>query len=172
MPHPRRPNRLTSALGGLVLGLSIAGAGAVFVWLMWASFQRARVMDQWTTVPCIILESRLTEEILTPNTPVNYRPLIRYRYDIKSQSYESDRIRRVETKSSRRPKMQAILAQFPPGTETTAWVNPANPAEAVLIRDKRTAIYSIWFPCLFVIGGLGIAASSLARNLSSPRSRT
>ena len=61
MPHPRRPNRLTSALGGLVLGLSIAGAGAVFVWLMWASFQRARVMDQWTTVPCVILESRLTE---------------------------------------------------------------------------------------------------------------
>ena len=92
---------------------------------MWASFQRARVMDQWTTVPCVILESRLTEEILTPNTPVNYRPLIRYRYDIKSQSYESDRIRRIETKSSRRPKMQAILAQFPPGTETMAWVNPA-----------------------------------------------
>ena len=68
--------------------------------------------------------------------------------------------------------MQAILAQFPPGTETIAWVNPANPAETVLIRDKRTAIYSIWFPCLFVIGGLGIAASSLARNLSSPRPRT
>jgi hypothetical protein len=63
--------------------------------------------------------------------------------------------------------MQAILAQFPPGTETMAWVNPTNPAETVLIRDKRTAIYSIWFPCLF-----GIAASSLARNLSSPRPRS
>jgi len=165
MPHPRRPHRFSSALGGLLLGLAIATAGAVFVWLMWASFQRARVMDGWSPVPCVILESRLTEEILNPNTPINYRPVIRYRYEASGRSFESDRLRRIETKSSRRPKMDAILDQFPPGTESTAWVNPTDPADAVLVRDRRTAIYSIWFPTLFVIGGLGIALSSLIRNL-------
>lgn len=166
---PRRPHRLGSALGGMLLGFAIAAVGAVFVWLMWASFQRARIMDAWVSVPCVIVESRLAEEILNPNTPVNYRPVIRYRYERAGRSHESSRIRRIETKSSRRPKMEALLAQFPPGAETTAWVSPADPADAVLVRDKRTAIYSIWFPALFVIGGAGIALSSLIRNLKPRR---
>jgi hypothetical protein len=169
MTDSARPHRLGSALGGMMLGLAIAVAGAVFVWLMWASFQRARVMDAWTGVPCVILESRLAEEILNPNTPVNYRPVVRYRYETGGQSHESTRVRRIETKSARRPKMESLLAQFPPGSESTAWVNPTNPADAVLIRDKRTAIYSIWFPALFVVGGLGIALSSLVRNLKPRR---
>ena len=41
--------------------------------------------------------------------------------------------------------------------ETYSWAD--------LVRDKRTAIYSIWFPAIFVVGGLGIALSSLVRNL-------
>jgi hypothetical protein len=165
MPVAPPPHRLGSALGGMLLGLAIAAVGAIFVWLMWASFQRARIMDAWSAVPCLILESRLAEEILNPNTPVNYRPVIRYRYEVGGQSLESSRIRRIETKSARRPKMESLLAAFPPGSEATAWVNPSNPADAVLVRDKRTAIYSIWFPALFVIGGLGIALSSLVRSL-------
>jgi len=165
MPEPLRSHRLGSAVGGLLLGAAIAAAGAVFVWLMWASFQRARAMDTWIAVPGQILESRLVEEILTPNTPINYRPIIRYRYDAGGQSYDSDRIRRTETKSSRRPKMEALLARFPAGSETTVWIHPSEPAEAVLIRDPRTAIYSIWFPSLFVVGGLGIAVNALVRNL-------
>ena len=147
----------------MVLGAAIALSGAVFAWLMWASFQRARVMDAWTSVPCVIVESRLAEEILNPNTPVNYRPVVRYRYEVAGRTLESDRLRRIETKSSRREKMNTLLAPYPPGAEAAAWVNPADPAEAVLIRDKRTAIYSIWFPLLFVVGGLGIALNSLIR---------
>lgn len=166
-----RPHRLGSALGGVLLGLAIAVAGAVFVWLMWASFQRARAMDAWIGVPCEILESRLAEEILNPNTPVNYRPVIRYRYESGGRSIESTRIRRIETKSSRRQKMEALLARFPAGVDSTAWVNPADADDSVLIRDKRTAIYSIWFPFLFVVGGLGIALSSLVRNLNPRRPR-
>lgn len=165
MPAAPLPHRFASALGGLLLGLAIAAAGAVFVWLMWASFQRARVMDTWTAVPCVILESRLAEEIHTPNTPVNFIPVIRYRYEVAGRSHESARVRRIDTKSSRRQKMEVLLAQFPPGAEATAWVNPADPTDAVLVRDKRTAIYSIWFPAIFVVGGLGIALSSLVRNL-------
>ena len=148
----------------MLLGGAIASAGAVFAWLMWASFLRARAMDSWTAVPCVIVESRLLEEILNPNTPVNYRPVVRYRYEAAGKARESNRLRRVETKSSRRQKMESMLAPFPPGSEATAWVNPNDPDDAVLIRDKRTAIYSIWFPFLFVVGGLGIALSSALRN--------
>ena len=170
MTDSPRPHRLGSALGGMLLGAAIAAAGAVFAWLMWASFQRARVMDTWTSVPSLILESRLTEEILNPNTPLNFRPLIRYRYDLNGETHESTRIRRLETKSSRRAKIEALIARFPAGSEATAWVNPSDPTDAVLIRDKRTAIYSIWFPFLFIVGGLGIAFSSLIRNLHPRRS--
>jgi hypothetical protein len=170
MPDFPRPHRLGSALGGLLLGLAIAVAGAVFVWLMWASFQRARAMDAWVGTPCVILESRLSEEILNPNTPVNYRPVIRYRYEAGGRSIESTRIRRTETKSSRVQKIEALIAPFPAGAESIAWINPVDADDSVLIRDKRTAIYSIWFPALFVVGGLGIAISSLVRNLYPRRS--
>jgi hypothetical protein len=42
-------------------------------------------------------------------------------------------------------------------------VNPALPAEAVLEHASRAALYSIWFPLLFVVGGLGMLRGALKR---------
>jgi hypothetical protein len=35
-------------------------------------------------------------------------------------------------------------------------VNPAEPSFAILKTDSLAPGYSIWFPALFVVGGLGI----------------
>jgi len=41
------------------------------------------------------------------------------------------------------------------------FVNPTAPDEAVLKRGSRGALFSIWFPLLFVVGGLGVAINAL-----------
>jgi hypothetical protein len=43
------------------------------------------------------------------------------------------------------------------------YVDPKSPDRAVLKRDTKAALYSIWFPCLFVIGGAGMILSALFR---------
>jgi hypothetical protein len=52
---------------------------------------------------------------------------------------------------------------YPPGSAQTCFVNPALPAEAVLEHASRAALYSIWFPLLFVVGGLGMLRGALKR---------
>jgi hypothetical protein len=44
-----------------------------------------------------------------------------------------------------------------------AFVNPAEPDFAVLKPDTKATGYSIWFPLLFVVGGLGIAGRAIVK---------
>jgi hypothetical protein len=46
---------------------------------------------------------------------------------------------------------------------TRCRVNPADPAVAVLRIDSRAPGYSLWFPALFVVGGVGIVVGALRR---------
>ena len=66
---------------------------------------------------------------------------------------------RVEWKGLHEPKRalaEQRIIQFPRGKQTTCRVNPNAVEFAVLNVDSLAPGYSIWFPCLFVIGGLGI----------------
>jgi hypothetical protein len=46
---------------------------------------------------------------------------------------------------------------------TECFVNPKNPQLAVLKPDSLAPGYSIWFPGLFMIAGLGIGMNALIR---------
>ncbi len=58
--------------------------------------------------------------------------------------------------SSKRKLMESRIQDYPVGKSTTCRVDPKNPDFAVLKPDSLAPGYSIWFPALFVIGGLGI----------------
>lgn len=163
-------NRWASALGGVFFGLLLAGAGAVFFALMWRAFERALDMEHWRQLPCVILESRVVEQVELPNAPISYLPVVRYRYESEGEVREATRVRWQQTKSNRPGRMEELLAPYPPGAETVCYQNPADPLEVILIPEKRTPVYSIWFPALFIVGGLGLAISSILRNVRSPRS--
>jgi Protein of unknown function (DUF3592) len=157
--------RWGSALGGVFFGLFLAAAGGLFVWLLGRAALRASAMERWPEVACTILESRLEADAVVPNTPLTYRAVVRYRFEAGGSIRESDRIRRVALKSTDAARIQALVDRFPAGDSAVCYVDPNDPAFSVLERDKKTPLYSIWFPALFVIGGLGIALSSVVRNL-------
>jgi len=151
----------TSAAGRLYLaaiGLSLALMGGVFFWLMWRSFDRARHMQSWPEVRCVIIESKIDERRIDPNSPPEYRVNVTYGYQFNGEAHTGDHMTwRGNPWTSKLNVVEERSQAFQVGTSTTCRVDPQNPAFSVLKPDTKAPGYSIWFPALFVVGGLGIA---------------
>lgn len=146
----------------VLLGLAIAAIGALFTALMWDSYQRASAMHAWPQVEAVVLSSETEEWQHDEFSPMEYRLKILYGYEWKGEPETGERLTaRGNPSSNKRAKAEADLASFPPGKRVQAYVNPEDPAFAVLQPDSKAAGYSIWFPFLFVIGGLGIAVRAM-----------
>ena len=143
------------------MGIALALAGVGFTWGLWNAWQKAEVTRRWTPTPCRIVSARVGSERPTPNSNVAYRAEVRYRYEFGGQTYTGERIRRVEGATGHQDAALRRVQKFPTGMETTCWVNPASPQEAVLQHSSRAALYAIWFPMLFVVGGSVMAWRAL-----------
>ncbi len=147
----------------ILLGLVVAALGCLFVWLLGRSFLRAYEMRKWPEVACVILASELEEKRHDPNSPTEYRQDLSFGYEWKGERHTGDRLTLRENPwSSKREEMESRASQYEVGENTTCRVDPANPDFAVLQPDSLAPGYSIWFPALFVIGGLGISFRAMA----------
>jgi hypothetical protein len=146
-----------------ILGLTLALIGGVFVWLMGRSFLRAREMRAWPEVACVILSSELVERRHDENSRLQFRHELSFGYTWKGEARTGDHLTlRGSPWASSRELAEARTAEFPVGMTTTCHVDPADPDFAVLKTDSLAPGYSIWFPALFVIGGLGITFRAAA----------
>lgn len=146
-----------------ILGLVLAFLGAVFVLLMGRSFLRAREMRTWPEVACVILSSEVGERRHDENSPMEFREDLSFGYTWNGTAHTGDHLTlRGSPWSSDRGLVEARTAEYPVGMATTCHVNPAAPDFAVLKTDSLAPGYSIWFPALFVIGGLGITIRAAA----------
>jgi len=157
-PSPSRS--FAGRLWIMAMGLVVAAAGWIFVQYLWGSYERAKAMEAWEEVPCVVASSQLADGGLNQRGLPKYLVSVRYRYEIDGQTYESERLRRLPVEASDLRKAEARLRPFPEGLETVCFVDPDDPAMAVLERDSRGALYSIWFPWIFVVGGLVMAVSA------------
>lgn len=146
------------------LGLFLVAAGSFFAWRMWLSYETAQLARSWTQVPCRIVSSRIVSERPTPHSSPAHRVEVRYEYEFSGVKYASTRIRKVESAPTQHLD-DALMKQqsYPTGSAQLCFVNPAAPAEAVLQHASRAALYSIWFPLLFVGGGIGMLRGALRR---------
>jgi len=149
-----------------VMGLFLIAVGSFFAWRMWLSYEQAQVTRIWEQVPCRIISSRIVSEPPTPRSPPAHRVELRYEYEFKGSKHSSTRIRQVAAAPTQHfDKAQSLQQSYPPGSAQTCFVNPASPDEAVLQHASRAALYSIWFPLLFVAGGIGMLRGALRRPL-------
>ena len=140
-----------------VLGLILALIGGIFVWLMTRSFLRAREMGSWPEVNCVILTSELEERRHDENSRSEFRHNISFGYEWQGGFRTNNHLTlRGSPWSSNRGLIEARVAEYPVGETTKCRVNPTDPDSAVLKTDSLAPAYSIWFPGLFVVGGLGI----------------
>jgi hypothetical protein len=154
------------------VGLVLAAAGGLFFALMWRSFQRARAVEHWPVVPCMILSSGEEERQVDPNSGVERRFAVLFGYEWKGQPYESDLVRlRGSGWSSKEDVVEAYVAKYPEGSQQECHVNPEDPGKAVLEKESKAPGYSLWFPGIFVVGGLGMVVGAW-RNYSAKESKS
>jgi hypothetical protein len=145
------------------MGVFLALAGLLFTGVLWRAYQRAAETRAWIETPCTIVGSTLRSERPSPNSNIAHRAEIRYVYDFAGQTRTGTRVKRVDGPTTHEDRARATLEAYPVGLQTQCYVNPAAPGETVLKHGTRAALYSIWFPLLFVVGGLGMARNAVRR---------
>lgn len=169
---PQQPPATPSLAGRCLLafiGLSTAAIGGVFVYLLGQSFLHAKAMRAWPQVPCTILRSEVEERQHDPQSPFEYRHDLLYGYEFEGEKLTSPlHTLRGNPWSKNRDEMQSRVAALPVGFRTTCFVCPSPPHTAVIKPDSLAPGYSIWFPCLFVVGGLVMAIRTIKPPFPTP----
>ncbi|MGI9240814.1 MAG: DUF3592 domain-containing protein [Verrucomicrobiales bacterium] len=159
-PSFQRPKSTGSLIGGIALGLLIATMGTIFVFALVKGYGRANETREWTEVPMKVTRAEVLEEQIGMS-PTEYKPIIEYAFVYEGKPATGSGIKRTEGFTKHKSKAQRTVNRYPLGSEGTCWVNPENPAQTVLKHNTRAVLYTVWFPGLFVIAGLGIAIGSI-----------
>ena len=144
------------------LGLSVAAIGGVFTWLLWDSYERASAMQDWPQVDGLVLSSEVEESKHDEFSPMEYSLKILYGYEWQGEAKTGDQYSARGSLRSKDPSRAAdLVKKFPVGKVISVYVSPDDSNNTVLKPDSKAAGYSIWFPLLFVVGGMGIAIKAL-----------
>ncbi len=148
----------------IFVGLMVAGAGGVFAWLMWGSYQRAVEQRGWAQVEGLILSSEVEEWRHDEFSPQEYQLKIVYGYEWEGQPMTGDQLGvRGNPRYNKRDKVEALVEEFPVGGNVKVYVNPKDTEQVILKPDSKAAGYSLWFPLLFVVGGMGMVIGAVRR---------
>jgi hypothetical protein len=115
----------------------------------------------WTPTPCTILSSEVRRHRSGDST--TYSVAILYAYQVDGREYRSDRAKFLGGSSSGRRAKEEFVRRFPPGTQATCYVNPRDPAEAVLERGFTAGMWVGVVPVLFMLAGAGGVIGALRR---------
>ena len=139
------------------VGMLIFLAGSVFFALMWRSYQRGREMAEWPHRDAVVLVSEVEERQIGPDVAPDFRLKLLFGYEVDGKPYTSGLLSlRGSPWSSDRAKAEEAVARFPLGSTLVCQYDPADPHHAVVKTDTKAVGYAIWFPGIFIVGGLGI----------------
>ena len=139
------PNR-----GGLLIGLGAFGLfGVLFLMGVHALYfghfvaQRNVAASQgWVETRCEILEARVNVHADLDHGD-SYTLHVKFKYEFDRQEYISDRYDFSYFAHSDEAVRQAVVSKLPPGTQTVCYVNPDDPSEAVVKRERRKRGYTL-----------------------------
>jgi len=144
------------------IGLALAVLGGAFVLILGRGYLRAKETRGWEKVPAVVVVSQIGERRLGRDVPVEFTHELVYEYELDGKIYRHDRLMRRENPYFKEEgKIAPEVERLKVGSRVQAYVNPENPGVAVLEHDTRAAGYSIWFPGLFLVGGLGVFGRAL-----------
>ncbi len=163
----------SASLGCIIpFGLLFAAVGFVaFYFISLRPLLRAQASSDWPEVPCEIISSEVERK--SDSDGSTYRVSVRYRYTWSGRDYESDRYDFSSGSTNIGvDKMRAAVAGLPSGHRAICYVNPADPASAVISRKSPSTVWIGAFTLIFPAVGLGLIYSSIrsARGDKSPLS--
>jgi len=132
-------------------------AGLFFEFMIGRDVWRDLRTYGWQKTECVITESRgaSREELEFRGEP--YRFVVKYRYTFGGREHQGDVYTRGYRGSSDYSKVQRLTGRYRPRAKAVCYVNPNQPAEAVLERKAPWLAFGLLFPLIFItIGGGGI----------------
>lgn len=164
--------RVTSPLIGIVFGLLFLVVGLGFLGFMASRVLKdARIANSWTQVDATVVATELHEskskrkrsQSSSSRVRYTYRPLVTIRYQVDGADFETTCYDVFNMASSNRAREQAKLNDFPVGGTVKAWVNPADPGEAVVsVGDVNLMIY-MGIPGIVILLGALVTAAGVRR---------
>lgn len=140
------------------LPFAIAGLG-MLGWTLWGIFGWQQAQS-WVETPATLLETKLKRNNSSDGS--TSQATARYRYEYAGKQYESDRVA-LYSGSDNLGSFQEDLAHklersFKAEKPWTAFVNPNDPAEAVLDRSLRPwfTLFKLGFGLIFAGVGIGM----------------
>lgn len=135
------------------IGLALAVMGGFFVFVLGRGYLRAKETREWSSSPATVIKSEVGERQI--GQAKEYCHELLYEYQVEGKFYQGERIRRRKNPYLKaEAKILPTVEKWPVGTKVEAFVNPKDPNEAILEHETKAAGYSIWFPGLFLVGGL------------------
>jgi hypothetical protein len=112
-------------------------------------------------MPCVIESSEVRcvrSRSTRGGSPETCAIEVLFRYEFAGHEYRSNRYQLMGGSSSGRERKAAVVGSLPPGTVTTCFVNPEDPASAVINRgitlDFRWGLLPV---SIMAIGLIGMA---------------
>ncbi|MCA9080442.1 MAG: DUF3592 domain-containing protein [Planctomycetaceae bacterium] len=154
-------NRTPSILGawaGYLFGFVFCGGfltvGSVFLYLLTIGpMLKMSAAKNWQAIPCTIVTSEVG--VHRGDDSNTYSVDVTYKYEVNGEEYAGDQYSFFTMNSNSRRWREKVVKQIPPGTQTTCFVNPEDPFEAVLERGWTPDWGWAFFPVPFVLIGLG-----------------
>ena len=160
----KKTKRFFSIFGSIFFGLSVAVIGLIFVYGLVVAYGKAKETRSWQVTPCHVVKSEIQEFRPTPNSPFYYVSVVEYVYNYEGKDRTGKSVKRVDGPSSDRKRAEKKIAPFPKGKRTQCWVNPDDPDRVILKQSTLAPLYTLWFPGLFVVAGIGIALNAIRRS--------
>ncbi|QGX39681.1 DUF3592 domain-containing protein [Permianibacter aggregans] len=125
--------------------------------IYWSHQQQSDASSNFVPVAAKILGSKINQT----NTRVSgttsssrvYTLQVSYQYQVDDKTFTSQRFNYLGSGYDCEEAAQQVLAEYPVGAVHTAYYNPDNPADAVLIKSMPSTPGYIIVPTLFVLVG-------------------
>lgn len=133
------------------------------MFILGRGYLRAKETREWPTYPAVVIVSAIGERTLGKDIPTEYTHELVYEYRVDEKFYRAEKLKRRDNPYFKdEAKIAPVVALWPVGKQVEAFVNPDDPTEAVLDHETMAPGYSIWFPGLFLVGGLVVLGKSLS----------
>jgi hypothetical protein len=147
----------TSVVGKIGISLFFLvffAMGMLFEVTLVREIARNVVSRGWPEVSCTILESSVRDDSRQSNP---YRFAVKYQYIYEGITWQSKQYQFQNTNFDDYQAAQKLVNAYPVGASAVCYVNPKNPAEAILRHTSMVSAFFIIIPTIFVlIGGGGI----------------
>jgi hypothetical protein len=156
--NPEKIPSVGRIIGKIGVVLVFGGGGMVLFYVGGREYAYQRALIRHSViVPAQIIESKVgvsvsndtDRDLVSDNSTTSYTPDVRFRYTLQDKTYESDKLRPsaiVRGYASQQSAAEEI-APFPVGKTVEAYVNPALPHRAFLLRETSAG------PVVFLIVG-------------------